>query len=1293
MKIILNILKVIWYIIAILIVLLAITVSVLHFVISDLDDHKAYFQSWAEKLIGSPVTIGNIRAHWNGLLPRIDFNQVVLYDKSADNQPTKELLALNHLDVNLNLWRALLAWSFQPTSIRVEGVSLNIQELSQDEWSINGYDFHLPRHLNVSTAQPSDEEVDTILTFLGKQEHLGINNVSINFHGQNQRYHHINFYHFTLLNRGNDHRILGNFQVDQKTPTNADFVVSLKGDLDKIEQANINLYLNLKNLEVDQWWKGSIDQYFVEHGVVSGQVWMHWSKDGMQFSHALIDAHDIQINSVVTHKVIPLHEIKGHVAWKLDSQQSIFMGDKVLFAIGQEHLPATGFYFQLAKSSQLLKIEYIDLASLQRILLSTDLLEKQQNHLLDQLQATGQLTNLVMTHEGSIDNLKDHYKIQMSLNHVSALPVGKLPGVADLSGQLTLSNAHGSFLLNSSSFVLAMPALFDHSINVSQIGGELDWQQNPQTQDWLITGNNIAGVNSDLGFYGQFSLLLPQQELSPRVSSVFGFYEKNPALVKQYIPRVELKSGLSTWLSDAFIAGSPSAGTVVLRGKLSDFPFNNQIGTFIVDASINNLTFEYALGWPVLANLNGDLSFKGNSMLATMTSGKILNATIHTFTASIPEMGAPAGTVLNIQENISSDAQDIFGFVQKSPLKDTMGEGLSLLSAQGAVELKMGLTIPLKNPENTQIIGSADLSKVTFSLPRWNFNFNSLTGHLDFTQQSVLANDIQAQFLGYPAVISLATKKNDQHHALLNINLKSHFNVATLPNYFKLAVPPEVQGESDYQAQINLHLSKQDMTQSQLLINSTLQGLSINLPGSLAKTAVQSVPSSVQVNFGANHPVVGWINYGDNFSSAFLLHDDQGQTSLYNLDLHLGGPGAEIQREAGIVITGALPDFDLAVWQAYFAGNGKSGEGNLPPIRLLDVSFGRLALLGQHFTNMNIKVIPGPTSYDISLDGAEIVGGMIFPKSFPAGTIEAHFKRLYLKADLSNKQKSFSEVDPAKLPGLNLSIHDFHLNNIILQGLVLNISPTKNGLLINKVSLADPLLSFNAQGSWITIKKKTVTKRRVVDSVFQTSLVGDGSTNNLQALLKLWDIKSSFQANTGNARFNLHWIGAPYEAKLVHMSGKMTINLGSGTITDLGSSATNQLMLGKLLTALNFRQIFSGFGAFQHRGYPFDTAHADFILNKGEMLLNNDYFDGPVARVDIKGVVDLLEQTMGLQVTITPYVTSSLPVAAGILTLNPLIGVAAWVANKIVSPGVNAVTKSTYSVTGSWDKPVMKKES
>ena len=75
----------------------------------------------------------------------------------------------------------------------------------------------------------------------------------------------------------------------------------------------------------------------------------------------------------------------------------------------------------------------------------------------------------------------------------------------------------------------------------------------------------------------------------------------------------------------------------------------------------------------------------------------------------------------------------------------------------------------------------------------------------------------------------------------------------------------------------------------------------------------------------------------------------------------------------------------------------------------------------------------------------------------------------------------------------------------------------------------------------------------------------------------------------------------------------------------------------------------------------------------------------PAAEAQIKGEANLKTETQNLKVKVIPHISDSLSLAA--LAGGPIVGAAAFVAQKILKDPFNKIASSEYVITGTWDDP------
>ena len=77
--------------------------------------------------------------------------------------------------------------------------------------------------------------------------------------------------------------------------------------------------------------------------------------------------------------------------------------------------------------------------------------------------------------------------------------------------------------------------------------------------------------------------------------------------------------------------------------------------------------------------------------------------------------------------------------------------------------------------------------------------------------------------------------------------------------------------------------------------------------------------------------------------------------------------------------------------------------------------------------------------------------------------------------------------------------------------------------------------------------------------------------------------------------------------------------------------------------------------------------------------------EGPAAEVSIKGETNIIEETQNIHVIVNPRISDSLSLLS--LAGGPLVGAAAFIAQKILKDPLNKIMSDEYQIIGTWDDP------
>ncbi|MCB1828177.1 MAG: hypothetical protein KDH94_07085, partial [Coxiellaceae bacterium] len=267
-----NIITALFLIIAFLLTLSRISVVVLA-------HQRQFIEHWLSVALKQPVKIESITADWMALDPGITFNNVIVKDQVGQ----QSFVSIKQLTVSLDIIRSLLHWKFLPGRLAISGVNLDIHR-QQGHLQVRGL---LPSqdHLTVSNQS---REMRVLLNWMLSEGNVLISNVDIKYHADDQKVYFLKNANIRVKNNFFTHRISGGATIDGSSATKISFAAKLD-DIDFSDSKfNAKVYVNFKNIQLDQWanslWiKPFLQLAKVRDGDVDLQLWADWKKT--KFTH------------------------------------------------------------------------------------------------------------------------------------------------------------------------------------------------------------------------------------------------------------------------------------------------------------------------------------------------------------------------------------------------------------------------------------------------------------------------------------------------------------------------------------------------------------------------------------------------------------------------------------------------------------------------------------------------------------------------------------------------------------------------------------------------------------------------------------------------------------------------------------------------------------------------------------------------------------------------------------------------------------------------------------------------
>jgi uncharacterized protein (TIGR02099 family) len=864
-------------------------------------------------------------------------------------------------------------------------------------------------------------------------------------------------------------------------------------------------------------------------------------------------------------------------------------------------------------------------------------------------------------------------------------PVGKLPGIDHLDGELRGDQGALSLELPAQATVLRFPHTFRKPFELSRLAGTVSaWHEDG---DWHIGIEPVAFEGAGFGGQARGEIRLHDEGGRPFLDLYASLDHADMDAAKLFWPIDSMPPSAIEWLDRALVEGKVDRGDVLVRGDLKDWPFHANEGRFEARAEISGLTLDYGKDWPRAEGITAIASFVNNGMLVEASSGDSLGVKAERAVALIPDF---ANTVLDLNVRGSGSGASLIDFVRRSPIGSRQADALGKLKLCGAGTFDFHLSLPMKDAKDFLLTGTADLKDVDLDAPDWKLRLDNITGKASFDAHGFHAGPLDTVFRGQPSkldiAIAAATGRPDTE---FSARLSGRYGMAELVQGLdQLAWLKDVSsGRSD--ATIGFDIVRPDTmaNAAQLLtLDTTMAGMALDLPTPLKKSAESSLPLHLSLAL----PVQGGdlqIAIGQVVRQRFRLPDDKrplGATFVFGTRMPDTVP------DKGIRVRGRAARLDVTGW-VQRAVAGSSGDG--PGLESIDVTADQAEVFGHAFPSMRIQATPQAGQLIVDVDSADIAGRFTIPsQDLNQRGVTARLQRLYWPktsstdakagngtnatagaADAPKPDPANTGITPSSLPPFHLWVGDLRFGESRLGEARLETWPTDRGMHIDQLRALSRSVQINAGGDW----EGTATNSR-------SHLRIDFSAENLGDMLGAFGFAGLFNGGKTRAHLDAAWPGAPSAMELANMDGKLSIQVTDGSIPEVAPGVGRLFGLVSLVELP--RRLTLDFGDVFGKGLAFDSITGDFALADGNATTSNLVMRGPAAEITIKGRTGLRAKDYDQQALVVPHVGNSLPIV-GAVVAGPIGAAAGFVAQGLLGRGINRVASARYHIGGSWDKP------
>jgi uncharacterized protein YhdP len=378
-------------------------------------------------------------------------------------------------------------------------------------------------------------------------------------------------------------------------------------------------------------------------------------------------------------------------------------------------------------------------------------------------------------------------------------------------------------------------------------------------------------------------------------------------------------------------------------------------------------------------------------------------------------------------------------------------------------------------------------------------------------------------------------------------------------------------------------------------------------------------------------------------------------------------------------LSGRLPSFDWDAWRNLWSGGSplmRERTMHLPTIWLQGLQVDRLWIFSRDFGAVSLSGKKRDNDAQLVVDGRAANGEVSWAGN-GGGQLNLKLARLYVPAAPPSVKVAADPSALESLPGVQAEVQDFRLNERELGKLVLSAVPEGRLWRLQRLELTSPEYHAQIQGSY---DLRAPGPRTALDVKLEVSDIG--------AYFVRMKLPPGIKKGKAKLEGKVQWAGAPFAFDLASLTGHLQLDAKQGQFARIEPG------VGKLLGVLSLqalpRRLTLDFHDVFSQGFAFNQISATSDLNAGIASTKDFKMQGPSATVDLRGNVDLIKETQNLDVRVLPGLSDSLTVAGAIV--NPAIGVAAYLAQKVLRDPVDKLFASEYQVTGTWVDPTVTKK-
>ncbi|MDR0379057.1 MAG: TIGR02099 family protein [Candidatus Accumulibacter sp.] len=1247
--------------------------SLRYAILPHIENYRPAIERMLADGIGRQVSIGRIEAGWTGIHP-----DLTLYDVRLNDAEGRSALTLSRVEMVFSWWSVL---GMRLRLLRIDQPTLHLRRDAEGRFFVAG----LPLDWKNGDGGGGDA------SWLLESRRLRIDNATLIWEDETRDAPALvlNDAHVAFDNDGRRRRFGLNAQPPEALASRIDIRGDFRGRFDTPDEWRGEAFVEVDEADLAAWGRWVDHPLALPRGRGAIRAWLTFADGGPRELTADVVLREVNLRFAETLPALDIESASGRVQAKFPDDGFSVKGHRLALrarADDGEPIRIAPVDFEIgwrkgqgresgAKAGRV-EISHLELGALARLAAHLPL-DAGLRQTLGEIAPRGQVSAFSARWDDTGNALV--YSLKADARELGMRAWGNFPGFSGITGTLEANDTGGTVMLRSGESSLDLPTVFPEStIRLDFLNADANWKIDREGLAVELTRADFA--NSDAT--GSASGTYRTADDGPGIIDLSATLERADArAVWRYLPHV-VDPAARRWLRDSLLAGEAAKARLTLKGKLKDFPFLDEgSGQFRVAIEARDVVLDYGADWPRIDGIAGDVVFAGSGMSIEARQGQILGARLSDTRARIPDFDAPL-PVLGIEGRVDGPTAEFLKFIDQSPVAETIDRFTEGMRAVGNGHLDIELAIPLDEHrlDESRVTGVYHLTDNEVTVDDALPPLRQVNGSLRFSDDDLSVPEISASLFGGPLKIQGGLRKGGG--VLITADGSADFDhLRQQSNHPLLA---RLSGRVPYHGEVRILGRNAD-----ILVESDLVGLASTLPEPFAKASGETLPLRFEKRLLPADRASGTVardrldlSLENLLESRIIRRKTPDGFAPERGAVAIGGRPLRVP-ETGLAFEVSTPRFDVDAWRELFdaASFGEPDENEAASVWWPDTIALRaddLSVRGLSWNDIELSAALAEKPWKIRIDSRQMKGDITW-NGADGGQLVARLDRLIIDRLPSSSTTDATEIpDVARwLPALDVVAENFSVRKRDFGRLRVQASNDGTAWELERVEVSNPRGTLAGQGTW-----------RHDGDTDQTRLRFQLDSSDVGGLLARLGYPGTVRDGSARMEGTLTWNGAPTEIDFASMHGDLKLNAARGQFLKIDPGAAGKL-LGLISLqnlprriSLDFKDVFS-------EGLAFDAIDGAMTVRNGIMRTRQLRIDSPSARVLMRGEVDLARETQYLDVTVQPEVGDT--AAVGMAMVHPAVGVATWLANKVLRNPLGTVFGYHYRITGTWDDPKIEK--